>query len=130
MWALLDELNEHVSRIAPRTIRRSAPLARACARRSVRRSAPAVGRSSARRLRTTRCRRHIPSLPVGATLRACNLAREALTARGLDAGGGSMRYATLELLFAENISVQTASLEQPAIDSADAVKGAHAMLLG
>jgi alkylation response protein AidB-like acyl-CoA dehydrogenase len=66
----------------------------------------------------------------GATLGGCNLANEALAARGLDRGDKDKRYTTLARFFAENISVQAGALERAVIDSADAVNGADAVLLG
>jgi acyl-CoA dehydrogenase len=62
----------------------------------------------------------------GSTLGGCYLASEALAAR--DEGDGE-RYVTLARFFAENITVQAASLEKTVTDSADAVNGADAVLL-
>jgi acyl-CoA dehydrogenase len=65
----------------------------------------------------------------GATLGGCMLAGEALAAR--DFGEGDpQRYVTLARFFAENISVQAASLERTVVDSAEAVNKADAVLLG
>jgi acyl-CoA dehydrogenase len=71
----------------------------------------------------------------GSTLGGCMLAAEALAAR--DAGEGNsegfgdpQRYVTLARFFAENIAVQAGALERTVIDSADAVTGADAVLLG
>jgi acyl-CoA dehydrogenase len=65
----------------------------------------------------------------GSTLGGCMLAAEALAARS--AGDGNPeRYVTLARFFAENISVQAPSLERTVIDSAEAVNGADAVLLG
>ena len=59
------------------------------------------------------------------------LAGEALAAKSNgNAGGDPQRYVTLARFFAENISVQAGSLEKTVIDSADAVNGADAVLLG
>ena len=59
------------------------------------------------------------------------LAGEALAAKSNgEAGGNPQRYVTLARFFAENISVQATSLERTVIDSADAVNGADAVLLG
>jgi hypothetical protein len=66
----------------------------------------------------------------GATLGGCNLAAEALAARSLDGGASQKRYTTLARFFAENISVQASALERAVVDSADAVNGADAVLLG
>lgn len=67
----------------------------------------------------------------GSTLGGCMLAGEALAARDLGEGAGdSLRYVTLARFFAENISVQAASLERTVMDSAEAVNGADAVLLG
>src|SRR6201985_2474054 len=67
----------------------------------------------------------------GSTLGGCMLADEALAAR--DGGGGQgdpQRYVTLARFFAENITVQAASLEKTVMDGADAVTDADAVLLG
>jgi acyl-CoA dehydrogenase len=67
----------------------------------------------------------------GATLGGCVLAGEALAARDLGEGNGDpQRYVTLARFFAENISVQAPSLERTVMDSAEAVNGADAVLLG
>src|SRR6202011_1123246 len=67
----------------------------------------------------------------GSTLGGCMLANEALAARDLgQASGDPHRYVTLARFFAENISVQAPSLERTVIDSAAAVNGADAVLLG
>jgi alkylation response protein AidB-like acyl-CoA dehydrogenase len=67
----------------------------------------------------------------GSTLGGCMLASEALAARdSADGISDSSRYVTLARFFAENISVQASSLERTVIDSADAVNGADAVLLG
>jgi hypothetical protein len=67
----------------------------------------------------------------GSTLGGCMLAGEALAARDLgDSAGDPQRYVTLARFFAENISVQAGSLERTVMDSADAVNGADAVLLG
>ena len=65
----------------------------------------------------------------GSTLGGCMLANEALAARNTDAGD-PQRYVTLARFFAENITVQATSLERTVIDSAEAVNGADAVLLG
>jgi hypothetical protein len=64
----------------------------------------------------------------GSTLGGCMLAGEALAAR--DVAGDPQRYVTLARFFAENITVQAAALEKTVTDSADAVNGADAVLLG
>jgi len=67
----------------------------------------------------------------GSTLGGCMLAGEALAARDLGEGAGDpQRYVTLARFFAENISVQAPALERTVIDSAEAVNGADAVLLG
>jgi hypothetical protein len=66
----------------------------------------------------------------GSTLGGCMLAGEALAAKSNGSGGDPQRYVTLARFFAENISVQAGSLEKSVIDSADAVNGADAVLLG
>jgi acyl-CoA dehydrogenase len=63
----------------------------------------------------------------GSTLGGCMLANEALAAR--KAGDGE-RYVTLARFFAENITVQATSLEKTVTESAEAVTGADAVLLG
>jgi alkylation response protein AidB-like acyl-CoA dehydrogenase len=63
----------------------------------------------------------------GSTLGGCMLASEALAAR--DVAGDPQRYVTLARFFAENISVQAASLERTVMDGAEAVNGADAVLL-
>jgi len=62
----------------------------------------------------------------GSTLGGCYLASEALAARN---EGDGERYVTLARFFAENITVQAASLEKTVTDSAEAVNGADAVLL-
>ena len=67
----------------------------------------------------------------GATLGGCMLAGEALAARDAgDGNGDPERYVTLARFFAENVSVQAPSLERTVMDSAEAVTGADAVLLG
>src|SRR5436305_1823904 len=67
----------------------------------------------------------------GSALGGCMLASEALAARNDGEGAGdSLRHVTLARFFAENISVQAPSLERTVMDSADAVNGADAVLLG
>src|SRR5207245_806299 len=63
----------------------------------------------------------------GSTLGGCMLAGEALAARS---DGIGERYVALARFFAENVSVQAPSLEKTVTDSADAVNGADAVLLG
>jgi acyl-CoA dehydrogenase len=67
----------------------------------------------------------------GSTLGGCMLAGEALAARNAGEGNGDpQRYVTLARFFAENVSVQAAALERTVMDSAEAVNGADAVLLG
>ena len=67
----------------------------------------------------------------GATLGGCMLANQALAAKGNgSAGGDPQRHVTLARFFAENVTVQAGSLEQTVTDSAEAVNGADAVLLG
>jgi acyl-CoA dehydrogenase len=66
----------------------------------------------------------------GSTLGGCMLAGEALAARDLEGAGNTERYVTLARFFAENITVQATALERTVIDSAEAVNGADAVLLG
>jgi acyl-CoA dehydrogenase len=65
----------------------------------------------------------------GSTLGGCMLANEALAARGI-ADTDPQRYVTLARFFAENVTVQAPSLEKTVTDSAAAVNGADAVLLG
>jgi alkylation response protein AidB-like acyl-CoA dehydrogenase len=66
----------------------------------------------------------------GSALGGCNLAHEALAARGLDGGDSQKRYTTLARFFAENIAVQASSLESAITGGGAAVTGADAVLLG
>src|SRR5262252_827896 len=63
----------------------------------------------------------------GSTLGGCMLAGEALAAKS---NGDGERYVTLARFFAENVTVQAASLEKTVTDGADTVNGADAVLLG
>jgi len=63
----------------------------------------------------------------GSTLGGCMLAGEAIAAKS---GGDGERYVTLARFFAENVTVQAASLEKTVTDGADAINGADAVLLG
>src|SRR6201991_3518911 len=65
----------------------------------------------------------------GSTLGGCMLAGEALAAKG-NGEGDPQRHVALARFFAENITVQATSLEKTVTDSADAVNGADAVLLG
>jgi acyl-CoA dehydrogenase len=66
----------------------------------------------------------------GATLGGCMLAGEALAVKGGGEAGDPQRYIALARFFAENIAVQAPSLEKTVTDSAEAVNGADAVLLG
>ena len=66
----------------------------------------------------------------GSALGGCNLANEALAARGLDGGDNQKRYVTLARFFAENVAVQASSLESAITAGGEAVTGADAVLLG
>jgi acyl-CoA dehydrogenase len=66
---------------------------------------------------------------IGVTLGGCMLAAEALAAGG-DGVAEPARYVTLARFFAENLSVQAPALEKTVTESADAVTGADAVLLG
>ena len=57
------------------------------------------------------------------------LAGEALAAKA-NGDADPQRYVALARFFAENISVQAGSLEKTVTDSAEAVNGADAVLLG
>jgi alkylation response protein AidB-like acyl-CoA dehydrogenase len=65
----------------------------------------------------------------GSTLGGCMLAGEALAAKA-SGEGEPQRYVALARFFAENVAVQATSLEKTVTDSADAVNGADAVLLG
>ncbi|HLI98309.1 MAG TPA: acyl-CoA dehydrogenase [Bradyrhizobium sp.] len=65
----------------------------------------------------------------GATLGGCMLASEALAAKN-SGQADPQRYVTLARFFAENISVQAPAFEKTVMDSAEAVNGADAVLLG
>src|SRR6478735_3209096 len=66
----------------------------------------------------------------GSTLGGCMLAGEAMAAKSNGDAGDPQRYVTVARFFAENITVQAGSLEKTVTDSADAVNGADAVLLG
>ena len=66
----------------------------------------------------------------GSTLGGCMLAGEALAARSDGNGSDPQRYVAVARFFAENVTVQSGSLEKTVTDSADAVNGADAVLLG
>jgi alkylation response protein AidB-like acyl-CoA dehydrogenase len=67
----------------------------------------------------------------GSTLGGCLLAREALAVRESSEGlGEPQRYVALARFFAENVAVQAPALERTVVDSAEAVIGADAVLLG
>jgi len=65
----------------------------------------------------------------GATLGGCMLAGEALAAKA-NGEAEPQRYVALARFFAENVAVQAPSLEKTVTESADAVTGADAVLLG
>jgi len=65
----------------------------------------------------------------GATLGGCMLAGEALAAKS-NGEADPQRYVAVARFFAENVTVQAGSLEKTVTDSADAVNGADAVLLG
>jgi acyl-CoA dehydrogenase len=65
----------------------------------------------------------------GTTLGGCALACEALAAKEKGEPGDPQRYVAMARFFAENITVQAASLEKTIADGADAVNGADAVLL-
>ncbi|WP_027578947.1 acyl-CoA dehydrogenase [Bradyrhizobium sp. Ai1a-2] len=66
----------------------------------------------------------------GATLGGCTLAGEALAVKGGGEAGDPQRYIALARFFAENVAVQAPSLEKTVTDSAEAINGADAVLLG
>ncbi len=134
VWALARRTHrDRRSGSRPRTIRPSAPPAPNCATRWARSTAPAAGCwSASTSAPNDALAGATPYLRLfGSTLGGCMLAGEALAARDLGEGNGDpQRYVTLARFFAENISVQAASLERTVMDSADAVNGADAVLLG
>jgi hypothetical protein len=65
----------------------------------------------------------------GSTLGGCMLAGEALAAKA-NGEADPQRYVAVARFFAENITVQAGSLEKTVTDSAEAVNGADAVLLG
>ena len=82
------------------------------------------------RRRTTRWRGATPYLAaVRLHARRLDAAGEALAAKANGDAGDPQRYVTLARFFAENITVQSGSLEKTVTDSADAVNGADAVLL-
>ncbi|MGX9431031.1 MULTISPECIES: acyl-CoA dehydrogenase [Bradyrhizobium] len=66
----------------------------------------------------------------GATLGGCMLAGEAFAVKSGDEAGDPQRYIALARFFAENVTVQAPSLEKTVTDSAEAINGADAVLLG
>jgi hypothetical protein len=132
VWALLDELKEIVGRVEAS----NDPAFGATGPR-LREALGALDRTSRwllEKLATAPNDALAGATPYlrlfGATLGGCNLAGEALAARASEAGDASKRYTTLARFFAENISVQAPALERAVVDSADAVNGADAVLLG
>ena len=76
-------------------------------------------------------RRDALSAAVRLDARRLHAGRRSARARKSNGDGGDpQRYVTLARFFAENISVQAASLEKTVTDSAEAVNGADAVLLG
>ncbi len=65
----------------------------------------------------------------GATLGGCLLAGEALAAKS-EGNADAQRHVAIARFFAENVTVQAGALERTVMDSADAVIGADAALLG
>ena len=128
VWALLDELEATVKQVEgsndPAFGTTGAKLRDALARWS----APAAGCWSASALKPNDALAGAtPYLRLfGSTLGGCMLAGEALAAK---ADGDGERYVTLARFFAENITVQAASLEKTVTDGAEAVNGADAVLL-
>ena len=134
VWALLDELSGIVGKVEASNDPAFGTTGRETARRAGRRwSAPASGCWSASRSAPNEALAGAtPYLRLfGSTLGGCMLADEALAARDLgEAAGDPARYVTLARFFAENITVQAGSLERTVMDSAEAVNGADAVLLG
>src|SRR6202790_2092903 len=133
VWALLDELSEIVKRVEA-----SNDPAFGTAGTKLRDALGSLGRTSRWLLERVTLAPNdalagaTPYLRLfGSTLGGCMLADEALAARDAgEAGGDPQRYVTLARFFAENISVQAGALERTVIDSAEAVNGADAVLLG
>src|ERR1700676_3540128 len=133
VWALLDELSEVVKRVEA-----SNNPAFGTTGAKLRDALAALDRSSRWLLeRVTSAPNDAlagatPYLRLfGSTLGGCMLAGEALAARDLgEDAGDPQRYVTLARFFAENITVQAAALERTVMDSAEAVNGADAVLLG
>jgi alkylation response protein AidB-like acyl-CoA dehydrogenase len=132
VWALIDELKEIVSRVDAS----NDPAFGATGAR-LREALEALERASKWLLE------RVTSSPnealagattylrlFGSALGGCNLAHEALAARGLDGGDSQKRYTTLARFFAENIAVQASSLESAITTGGEAVTGADAVLLG
>ncbi len=80
-------------------------------------------------LEAERCARRRDALPAAVRLDARRLHARRRSARRESNGDGE-RYVTLARFFAENVTVQAASLEKTVTDSAEAVNGADAVLLG
>ena len=133
VWALLDELSEIVKRVEA-----SNDPAFGTASTKLRDALGSLERTSRWLLERVTLAPNdalagaTPYLRLfGSTLGGCMLADEALAARDAgEAGGDPQRYVTLARFFAENISVQAGALERTVIDSAEAVNGADAVLLG
>ena len=89
--------------------------------------------AGARDLGAERCarRRHALSAAVRLDARRLHAGRRSARRRAIgEAGGDPQRYVTLARFFAENITVQAGALEKTVTDSAEAVNGADAVLLG
>jgi hypothetical protein len=131
VWTLLDELKEIVSRVET-----SNDPAFGTTAAKLREALASLERSSRWLLERVSSKPNdalagaTPYLRLfGSTLGGCYLANEALAARS-DGAGDHSRYVALARFFAESITVQTAALEKTVTESADAVNGADAVLLG
>jgi len=132
VWALLDELNDIVSRVEA-----SNDPGFGTTGAKLRDALGALERTSKwllERMASAPSDALAGATPYlrlfGSTLGGCMLANEALAARDIAGGGGDpARYVTLARFFAENISVQAGSLERTVIDSAESVMSADAVLL-
>jgi acyl-CoA dehydrogenase len=131
VWALLDELKGIVSRVET-----SNDPAFGTTAAKLREALASLDRSSRWLLERVSSKPNdalagaTPYLRLfGSTLGGCYLASEALAARS-DGAGDHSRYVALARFFAESITVQAAALEKTVTESADAVNGADAVLLG
>jgi acyl-CoA dehydrogenase len=131
VWALLDELAGIVSRVEA-----SNDPAFGTTAAKLREALSSLGRTSRWLLERVIAKPSdalagaVPYLRLfGSTVGGCYLASEALAPRS-DGAGDLTRYVALARFFAETIAVQASGLERTVTESADAVNGADAVLLG